>query len=319
MAVYTDVTPEDMADFLTHYDLGKLLSFKGIAEGVQNSNFLLHLSSGSYILTLFEKGTESNGLPFFLGLMGHLQAKGVNCPLPVKNKQGEALSKLAGRPATIITFLDGMSMRRKDRDQCYQVGQTLAEFHVKGEGFALTRENTLGVKDWRPLFEKSGIRANEVQAGLYDFITNELEFLEKNWVKNLPKGVIHADLFPDNVFFLEGKLSGIIDFYFACNDFLAYDLAILLNAWVFDAPNDYNFAKGSAMIAGYTSVRKLSQDELQALPLLCRGACVRFMLTRLYDWLNVPAGALVRPHDPLEYATKLRFHQRVQTAGEYGA
>lgn len=319
MAVYTDVTPEELADFIADYDLGKLLSFKGIAEGVQNSNFFLHLSTGFYFLTLFEKGTESQGLPFFLGLMGHLSEKGMNCPLPVKDKTGKTLKTLAGRPATIITFLEGMSVRKRDREQCYQVGQTLAEFHVKGQDFTLTRDNTLGLKDWRPLFEKSGIKANDVQAGLYDFIAQELTHLEQNYPKNLPRGVIHADLFPDNVFFLEGKLSGIIDFYFACNDFLAYDLSILLNAWVFEGANDYNYAKGAAMIAGYQSVRKLTEEELAALPLLCRGSAMRFMLTRLYDWLNVPPGALVRPHDPLEYATKLRFHQRVSSYREYGA
>jgi homoserine kinase type II len=318
MAVYTDVTPEELSLFLENYALGSLLSVKGIAEGVENSNFMLHLTSGTYILTLFEKRTNKADLPFFLGLMEHLSAKKITCPLPVKNNQGEMLGELCGRPATIITFLEGFSVRKVERNHCFEVGEVLAKFHNGSQDFALKRPNALTLKDWRPLFNKSGEAANSVQAGLHDLISHELDFLEKHYPKNLPTGVLHADLFTDNVFFLNNRLSGIIDFYFACNDFLVYDLAICLNAWCFDTPTSFDYSKGAAMIAGYKQHRALSVEEQDALPILARGSALRFLLTRLYDWLNVPEGAMVRPKDPLEYVNKLRFHQKIKSAKEYG-
>jgi len=319
MAVYTDVAADELAEFLGRYDIGELLSYKGIAEGVENSNFLLHARGGYFILTLYEKRVARDDLPFFLGLMTHLARHGISCPQPLKNRSGEALGTLAGRPAAIINFLEGVWPRKPNASHCAGVGEALARMHLAGGDFAMSRANALSVSGWRPLFDQAASRADEVQPGLRDFIAAELDHLESGiWPKNLPQGVIHADLFPDNVFFLDEKLSGIIDFTFACNDFLAYDVAICLNAWCFEADHSFNVTKARAFLGGYGRERRLSGAEQDALPILARGAALRFLLTRLVDFLNVPKGALVRPKDPLEYVRKLRFQQAVGSLGDYG-
>jgi homoserine kinase type II len=319
MAVYTDVAADELAEFLSRYDLGELLSYKGIAEGVENSNFLLHTQAGYFILTLYEKRVARGDLPFFLGLMTHLASRGISCPLPVQNRDGEALSTLAGRPAAIINFLEGVWPRKPNVAHCAGVGEVLARMHLAGRDFPIQRANALSVSGWRPLFEQAATRADEVQSGLRAFISAELDYLEGGvWPKHLPQGVIHADLFPDNVFFLGDKLSGIIDFTFACNDMLAYDVAICLNAWCFESDCSFNVTKARAFLGAYGRERQLSDTEENALPLLARGAALRFLLTRLVDFLNVPPGALVRPKDPLEYARKLRFQQGVTGLRDYG-
>jgi homoserine kinase type II len=319
MAVYTDVAADELAEFLSPYDLGELKSYKGIAEGVENSNFLLHTARGSFILTLYEKRVAKADLPFFLGLMTHLAAHGINCPQPVPNKKGESLGSLCGRPAAIITFLEGIWPRKPNAAHCAGVGQTLAKMHLAGRDFAMSRANALSVSGWRPLFDLAADRVDSVQPGLRDLIARELDYLEGGvWPKNLSSGVIHADLFPDNVFFLAEELSGIIDFTFACNDILAYDVAICLNAWCFEADHSFNVTKARALLSAYGRARKLSVVEQDALPVLARGSALRFLLTRLVDWLNVPPGALVKPKDPLEYARKLRFHQSVASVRDYG-
>lgn len=319
MAVYTDVAADELADFMSRYDIGDVLSLKGIAEGVENSNFLLHTSKGSFILTLYEKRVVRCDLPFFLALMTHLSAHGISCPQPVPNRHGEALGELAGRPAAIITFLEGIWPRKPTASHCAGVGEALAKMHLAGHNFAMSRANALSVPGWRPLFDAAKSRADELRPGLASFIAAELDFLESGvWPKNLTKGVIHADLFPDNVFFLGNQLSGIIDFTFACNDILAYDVAICLNAWCFEADHSFNVTKARAFLCAYERERKLTEAEQDALPLLARGAAIRFLLTRLVDWLNVPAGAMVRPKDPLEYVRKLRFHQSVKSVRDYG-
>jgi homoserine kinase type II len=318
MAVYTDVGDADLEDFLTAYELGALLSFKGIAEGVENSNFLLRTEAGSFILTLYEKRVAEADLPFFLGLMEHLAGRGISCPLPVKGRDGEALRRIAGRPAALISFLEGVWVRRPQVAHCAAVGHALAEMHEAGRGFELRRENALSLNGWRRLAELSRPRADTVEPGLAALIDAELAFLEARWPADLPAGIIHADLFPDNVFFVKQRLSGLIDFYFACNDLLAYDLAVCLNAWCFEADRSFNITKGRALIQAYRAVRPLGAGERHALPLLARGAALRFLLTRLYDWLTVPPGALVTPKDPLEYVRKLRFHQKVTSAADYG-
>ena len=319
MAVYTDVAADELAEFLKAYDIGELLSYKGIAEGVENSNFLLHTSAGSFILTLYEKRVARDDLPFFLGLMTHLASRGVDCPQPLRNRSGETLSTLAGRPAAIINFLEGVWPRKPTAAHCAGVGQALAKMHLAGRDFKMARANALSVSGWRPLFEQAASRADEVQHGLGGFIGAELDYLEGNvWPKDLPSGVIHADLFPDNVFFLGDKLSGIIDFTFACDDMLAYDVAICLNAWCFESDCSFNVTKARAFLNAYGRERPLSEAEQNALPLLARGAALRFLLTRLVDFLNVPPGALVRPKDPLEYVRKLRFHQSVADVRDYG-
>jgi homoserine kinase type II len=319
MAVYTDVAADELAEFLGTYDIGELLSYKGIAEGVENSNFLLHTTSGYFILTLYEKRVAKSDLPFFLGLMTHLASNGISCPQPLKTRGGEVLSTLAGRPAAIINFLEGIWPRKPNAAHCAGVGQALAKMHLAGRDFGMTRANALSVSGWRPLFDAAASRADTLQHGLRAFIGAELDHLEGNvWPTNLPQGVIHADLFPDNVFFLGERVSGIIDFTFACNDMLAYDVAICLNAWCFESDCSFNVTKARAFLGGYGRERPLSGAEQSALPLLARGAALRFLLTRLVDFLNVPPGALVRPKDPLEYVRKLRFQQSVASIRDYG-
>jgi homoserine kinase type II len=318
VAVYTDVAAEELAAFLAGYDLGELLAYKGIAEGVENSNFLVHTSSGHFILTLYEKRVAAGDVPFFLALMEHLASRGLTCPQPVKNRGGEALGQLAGRPAALGTFLDGMGIRRPSARHCAAVGEALARLHLAGADFPLKRPNGLSVNGWRALYETTAPRADKVQPGLETIMTKELAFLEAGWPRGLPQGVIHADLFPDNVFFLGDKLSGLIDFYFACTDTLAYDVAVCLNAWCFEPDHSYNVTKGRDLLQSYMKTRALSVAEKEALPILCRGAALRFLLTRLEVWLDVPPGALLRPKDPQEYFRKLRFHQTAKSVRDYG-
>ncbi|MSP33072.1 MAG: homoserine kinase [Pseudolabrys sp.] len=318
MAVYTDVSADDLNQLIAGYDIGELRSYKGIAEGVENSNFLVHTSAGNFILTLYEKRVAAGDLPFFLGLMEHLAARGITCPQPVKNKQGGVLGKIAGRPAAIVTFLDGLWIRRPNANHCASVGEALARLHLAGADFKMKRPNALSIDSWRPLYEHVGARGDSVRPGLCNEIVKELDALEKTWPRDLPGGVIHADLFPDNVFFLGDNLSGLIDFYFACTDTLAYDVAVCLNAWCFEPDHSYNVTKGRALLKAYAKVRALSAAERAALPVLARGAAMRFLLTRLVDWLAVPDGALVKPKDPLEYFRKLRFHQSVKSVDDYG-
>jgi homoserine kinase type II len=318
VAVYTDVPAEDLEAFVAAYDLGKLLSYKGIAEGVENSNFLLHTEAGSFILTLYEKRVAAADLPFFLGLMQHLAARGITCPQPVQTRGGQTLGTLCGRPAAIVTFLEGMWMRRADARHCAALGEALAKLHLAGADFKGRRANALSVSAWRPLFQSCAGRVDGLQPGMAATIGEALDRLEADWPRGLPEGVIHADLFPDNVFFLGEKLSGLIDFYFACNDMLAYDVAICLNAWCFEADFSYNVTKGRALLQSYARVRPLSDAELASLPQLARGAAMRFLLTRMVDWLNVPPGALVQPKSPQEYFRKLRFHQKAQSVHDYG-
>jgi homoserine kinase type II len=318
MAVYTDVGAEELASFLDGYDVGELLSYKGIAEGVENSNFLVHARVGNFILTLYERRVAERDLPFFLSLMEHLAKRGITCPQPVKARDGKILGKLAGRPAAMVTFLEGLWIRRPTAAHCAALGDALAKLHVAGADFGMRRDNALSVAGWRKLYEGCRERAHKVEQSLEALAGDELDFLEKNWPEGLPQGVIHADLFPDNVFFLADKLSGLIDFYFACTDTFAYDVAICLNAWCFESDHSYNVTKGRALLSSYAKTRKLSPQEWDKLPLLARGAALRFLLTRLVDWLDVPPGALVKPKDPLEYARKLRFHQKIKSAQDYG-
>ncbi len=318
MAVYTDVTAGQLSDFLTDYDVGGLLSFKGIAEGVENSNFVLHTETGRFILTLYEKRVAAGDLPFFIGLMDHLASRRLNCPRPVRNRQDVALGVLAGRPAAMVTFLDGVWIKDPGVAHCSALGRALAELHSAGADYGSRRPNALSIEAWPLLFATVEADADAVEAGLAETITAELAFLASHWPHGLPEGVIHADLFPDNVFFLGDRLSGLIDFYFACTDALAYDVAICLNAWCFDAEGALDLARSTALFEGYGSVRRLTERETEALPVLARGAALRFLLTRLVDWLNVPSGALVRPKDPIEYLRKLDVHRTVGSAAAYG-
>ncbi len=319
MAVYTDVTDDALAAFMAAYAVADVVSFKGIAEGVENSNFLVRTEDGtSYILTLYEKRVNPDDLPYFLGLMRLLATKGVTCPLPIVAKDGSVLRTLSGRPAALFSFLKGLSPRSITTAHCAGVGATLAHLHLAGADYPKARANTLSVGGWRPLFAQSAHLADGVVAGLSAELDHELAALEAAWPTGLPSGVIHADLFPDNVFFRGEAVSGVIDFYFACNDIYAYDLAILMNAWCFEPGLDFNITKARHLLSAYAAARPLSPAEIAALPLLARGAAMRFLLTRLYDWLHTPTGALVRPKDPLEYLRISRFHRGIAGASAYG-
>lgn len=317
MAVYTEVTDEALTAFLAQYEIGTVVAFRGIAEGVENSNYSLKTTTGEFILTLYEKRVNPADLPWFLGLMEHLAARGLPCPLPVRARGGDNLNQLAGRTAAITTFLPGVWPRRVAVEHCAPLGAALARLHVRGEGFA-ARPNTLGPAAWGPLLARCLDGADTVTAGLGITLKAALDAILAAWPAQLPTGQIHADLFPDNVFFLNGEISGLIDFYFAATDFYAYDIAICLNAWCFERDFSFNVTKSRALLRGYAGQRALGDAEAAALPVLAQGAAMRFALTRLYDWLNTPAGAMVTRKDPLDYVRRLRFHQGARDAGAYG-
>jgi len=318
MAVYTEVTDDSLADFLADYDIGTMVAFRGIAEGVENSNFSLRTTAGDFILTLYEKRVDPNDLPWFLGLMEHLAQRGLVCPQPVHGRDGAALRHLCGRHAAITTFLPGVWPRRVRQLHCGPVGTALARLHLTGADYLPRRENALGPRSWTPLLDRCRSRADEVRAGLARELDDTLDGILAAWPAGLPAGHIHADMFPDNVFFLDGQLSGVIDFYFAATDLLAYDIAVCLNAWCFEQDLSFNVTKGRALLTAYQGVRTLTAEEQAALPVLCQGAAMRFLLTRLYDWLNPPAGALVTRKDPLEYLRRLRFHLSAVDGQAYG-
>jgi len=318
MAVYTEIGDDELRGFVAAYDIGEVLTCKGIAEGVENSNYLLGTERGTFILTLYEKRVAPGDLPFFIALMDHLAHQGVACPTPVRAKDGAALRELCGRPAAIVTFLNGMWPRRIAPFHCAGLGAALARLHKAGASFAMTRPNDLSIAGWHRLYVACAGRADELAEGLSREIGEELTALETAWPTGLPTGVIHADLFPDNVFFRDREVSGLIDFYFACTDAFAYDLAICLNAWCFEPDGAFNVTKARLLVGQYRGERELLPEEIAALPLLARGSALRFLLTRLYDWQNQPEGALVRPKDPFEYLKKLRFHRDVIGPAEYG-
>ncbi|SIR16323.1 MULTISPECIES: homoserine kinase [Acidiphilium] len=318
MAVYTEVTDDALAGFLEAYDIGRVVAFRGIAEGVENSNYSLRTTAGDFILTLYEKRVDPAELPWFLGLMEHLAAKSLPCPLPVRARDGRNLNPLAGRIAAITTFLPGIWPRRPTAAHCAPLGAALARLHVAGADYQAERVNALGPAGWRPLLERCGDSADRVEPGLGDALAASLDGILDQWPQSLPRGQIHADLFPDNVFFLDGAISGLIDFYFAATDFFAYDIAVCLNAWCFEADLSFNITKSHALLRGYQSVRPLGAKEGAALPVLSAGAAMRFLLTRLYDWINTPDGALVTRKDPMPYYRRLRFHTQTTSATDYG-
>ena len=319
MAVYTEVSDDALAAFLAEYDIGSLVAFRGIAEGVENSNFALRTTQGDFILTLYEKRVDPAELPWFLGLMEHLAGKGVVCPQPVRARDGNPLRRLCDRHAAITTFLTGVWPRRVQVAHCGPLGTALATLHRAGRDYAPTRPNALGPPSWRPLFERTRRRADEIAHGLAAELDGALARITADWPTGAGEtGHIHADLFPDNVFFLDGRLSGLIDFYFAATDLLAYDVAVCLNAWCFEADFQFNVTKARALLAAYDAVRPLAAAERAALPVLCQGAALRFLLTRLYDWLNTPPTALVTRKDPLDYLRRLRFHLSAPDEHAYG-
>lgn len=311
MAVYTKVSDQELREFLARYDVGDQRSLKGIAEGVENTNFFLETTQNNFILTLYEKRVNPDDLPFFLELMQMLVQKSLPTAGPIAARDGSLLQELNGRPAALIQFLSGNSHEDPSPDDCAALGESLASLHLATTSYPAKRENSLGVEGWRALIDDCTNQSDRYEPGICQKLKAEQNFLEANWPNDddLPFGVIHADLFPDNVLFTEGKVTGIIDFYFACSDFYAYDLAICLNAWCFDADHNIAPAKVRAMMDAYQATRPLNAAEMDLLPLLCRGASFRFLLTRLFDWLNQTEGALVTVKDPQEYAAKNQFHQ----------
>lgn len=320
MAVYTQIDAEQLDAFLAEYDLGSAIAFKGIAEGVENSNYYLETGNGRFILTLFEKRVNPDDLPYFVELKRHLSAKGYPCPEPVAARDGQALRTLADRPALIVTFLQGMSPSRPSARQCRGLGEGLAKMHRALEDFELTRPNDLGPAAWPSLYQGRESVAEGLAPGLADAISDGLDQIRqlRSVSDHVPRGTVHADLFPDNAFFLGEDFAGVIDFYFACTDALAYDIAVCLNAWAFEKGGHFNYTKGQALIAGYESIRALEPAEREAMPTLALGAALRFFLTRLVDWTDTPEGALVKPKNPLDYADRIRFHRAAKGIGDYG-
>ncbi|MDC0093236.1 homoserine kinase [Alphaproteobacteria bacterium] len=322
MAVYTELNQEQIIDFLKLYEIGKFISFHGITEGIENSNFFLETSKGKYILTIFEKRVDQNDLPFFINIMKYLSNQRFLCPSPIMDIKKKYLQRLQNKPAIIVSFLKGISKTEITNKECFNVGSNMASMHLKSNGFLETRKNSLSISGWKQLINKCStsiptITLNEIEPNLLDEIQHSFNFCKKYWPTTLPQGFIHADLFPDNVFFKNDKISGVIDFYFSCTDILTYDLAIAVNAWCFDKNLIFNNEKFNQLIKGYSSVRNLSKEELFYLPLLSQGAAMRFLLTRLYDWFHTPKNATVVPKKPQEYITKLRYHKQITANQSY--
>jgi homoserine kinase type II len=315
MAVYTDISDEELADFLGEFDLGVPTAFKGIAEGVSNSNFLLETDCGRFILTVYEARTKIDELPFFLELLRWLAEHGYPCAPPMPARDGALYKTVRGKPAAIVPFLKGLAARRPGVAHCREAGRGLAWLHKAAEGFPKSRVNDLGQPAWSGMFAGHEADAEALRPGLKAEILSDLAKFERDWPRTLPAGVIHADFFPDNVFFQGGQFAAAIDFYFACNDALAFDLAICLNAWCTEPDGSLNVTSASALVAGYAAERPLSAAEREALPMLVWGAAMRFFLTRLQDWGSTPAGALIKPHDPMDYVRKLDKHRAAYVSG----
>jgi homoserine kinase type II len=311
MAVYTPLTDAEIAGFVAEYDIGRVVSCRGIMEGVENTTYHLVTASGPFILSLFETRVKADDLPFFLALMGFLADRDVPCPRPVAGRDAVTVRHLAGRPAAVVTFLPGRWPRRPTVAQCAAIGEALAHLHLAAADFPGSRPNDLALAAWRDLLDACSGLNQGIPAPLANELREELETLASLWPTSLPRGIVHADLFPDNAFFSEDRLTGIIDFYFACTDLLAYDLAICLNAWCFDSDSGFKPTRAAALIDGYDRRRPLAVEERQALPLLARGAALRFLLTRLHDRLQRRNGAIVRSKDPAECLARLRFHRAV--------
>ncbi len=322
MAVYTDLSAETLNALVAEFDVGELTSAKGIAEGVSNSNWLIETSgkagqSQRFILTMYEKRVEIGELPFFLGLLDHLAAHGCAVPRTIHDRRDQAFRMLGDKAIALIEFLPGVSVGRPTPAQAFAVGSALAQIHLAGAGFAGSRANDLGRDGWHALAKSCGAAGLDgIASGLAKQIADALADADTRWPKDLPRGVIHADLFPDNVLMLGERVTGLIDFYFACNDTLAYDLAVTHAAWSFDAAGaKCDPAIGQAVVAGYESRRELLPAERAALPVLARGASLRFLLTRAWDWMHTPADALVTRKDPLAFARRLARYAQADAAG----
>jgi len=329
MAVYTSLEKHEVENFIAQYNLGPLLSYKGIKDGIQNTNYFIETEKGRFVLTIFEASINRDDLPFFLDAIKHLHEKGIPCPIALETSKGQNLLYLKNKPSILVPFLEGRHIEEITVEHCSEIGKHLAKLHVAGKDFTSTRKNSASLEKWDELFLICKERANEVSDGLSLLLEKEIHNLKENWPENLPQGIIHADLFPNNVFFEEQKLSGLIDFYFSCTDFTAYDLAICINAWCFDKnttqkngsdkyAHQFNIEKAASMLKSYQSINPLTQQEINSLPIFLRGSALRFLLTRLHDFLFPKDGIVIETLDPKEYIEKLKFHQNLSALEQYG-
>ena len=320
MAVYTKLSENNLKDFFSKYNLGKLLKFQGIQEGIENSNYFVKTDSGKFILTVYEKRVEEKDLPFFMGLMKNIFNENFPSPEPIINKNGNYITEIFGKKAAVVSFLEGASKKNLTPGNCHEVGIYTAKLHMITKNLNIKRTNRLSVNSWRLIYRKIQRDCSKIYPDLTKIIERNLEVIEDKWPKNIPRGIIHADLFPDNIFFKGSKLTGIIDFYFSCYDFYALEIAICLNALCFEGKNknlSFNVTKAKKFIDGYSSIRKLTEEEKESLKILCHGAAMRFLLTRVFDYLNLTEDALVKIKDPVEYLKRLEFHNSVKNYQDY--
>ena len=320
MAVYTKFDRKDIEEILLNYSIGKLKSFKGIQEGIENTNYYLLVEEKKYILTIYEKRVNPKDLPFFSELMSGLDNKGYKCPVPIYNNKNVTISDYKEKKLMIVSFLEGKAKQVLTPNDCKQVGVEVARMHEITKDFKIKRNNNLSITSWRNLFNSIKDQCTKINKDLPKLIETNLIDVEKNWPKNLPIGIIHADLFSDNIFFQNDKFSGIIDFYFSCNDFYSFEIAICFNALCFDGQKSnlsFNVTKAKSFIDGYSKIRKLSKEEKESIKVLSQGAALRFLLTRVFDALNTVEGAIVKVKDPLEYLKRLEFHKNSKGYEDY--
>ena len=320
MAVYTKLSENILNEFFSKYNLGKLLKFEEIKEGIENTNYAISAEKGKYILTIYEKRVEEKDLPFFISLMKNLYNKNFPSPEPIINKNGSYITDVLKKKAAVVSFLNGTSKNILTPNDCYQVGVYTAKLHAITKNLTGKRENKLSVNSWRKIYNKVKKDCSKIHSNLPKIIEKNLNIIEENWPKNIPSGIIHADLFPDNIFFKKNKLSGIIDFYFSCYDYYAFEIAICLNALCFEGKSEnlsFNVTKAKKFIDGYSTIRKLTELEKNSLKILCQGAAIRFLLTRVFDFLNLSEGAIVKIKDPIEYLKRLEFHDNVENYQDY--
>ena len=320
MAVYTKLSENQLREFFSKYSVGKILNYKEIKEGIENTNYFVLTEQGKFILTLYEKRVEKKDLPFFISLMKNLFDRNFPSPKPIINKNGNYISEILEKKAAVVSFLDGSAKKNLSPNDCYEVGVNTAKLHLITKNLTGKRENKLSVNAWRKIYNKVKKDCSKIHPNLPNVIEKNLDEIEKNWPKDIPSGIIHADLFPDNIFFKGNKLSGIIDFYFSCYDFYAFEIAICLNALCFEGKNEnlsFNVTKAKKFIDGYSEKRKLTEEEKKSLKVLCQGAAIRFLLTRVFDYLNLTEGAIVEIKDPVEYLKRLEFHDSVKNYQDY--
>ena len=317
MAVYTKLEHQEVRQFLEQYNINNFKDYKGITEGVENTNYLIKTSEQDYILTIYEKRVDENDLPFFIKLLSYLSENKFPCPKPIANKNNEKINRIKNKNAALVTFLNGQSKNKITSEECFEIGKITAQLHEITKKFDINRKNNLSIENWESIFEKTIKQKIDLDESIIKKTKNYLNFLKDKWPKNLPQGIIHADLFPDNIFFTNNKVSGIIDFYFACNDFFAYEIAICINSLCFDNNSTFNMTKAKNLIDGYASIRTLSEDEKKYLPILSMGAAMRFFLTRLYDFYHTDNKADVKIKDPFEYLKKIEFHSTIKNFNEY--